>query len=159
MPDIRGVACFPRPSSSPAVSIKQRYPGHAKQAGVIAAQCGAGAYLGRYIVVVDDGIDPYAYERRALGHAHRSDPANDSRLDPPRLEAVPSIRRIPKDKRGFSTRAYHRRDAALRMDQALSDSPRGSSAEVKEAGGKGDPGSFFRNEGASSPIAPSKSKK
>src|SRR5450759_2377077 len=32
------------------VSIKQRYPGHAMQAGHVAAQCGAGGYAGRYIV-------------------------------------------------------------------------------------------------------------
>src|SRR5439155_22562161 len=40
------------------VSIKQRYQGHAKQAAVIASQCHAGAYLGRFVVVVDDDIDP-----------------------------------------------------------------------------------------------------
>lgn len=39
------------------VSIKQRYPGHAKQAGMVAAYCHAGGYLGRYVIVVDDDID------------------------------------------------------------------------------------------------------
>ena len=36
------------------VAIKQRYPGHAKQAAVVASQCHAGAYLGRFVVVVDE---------------------------------------------------------------------------------------------------------
>lgn len=40
------------------VAIKQRYPGHAKQAAVVASQCHAGAYLGRNVIVVDDDIDP-----------------------------------------------------------------------------------------------------
>jgi 4-hydroxy-3-polyprenylbenzoate decarboxylase len=40
------------------VSITQMYPGHAKQAGLIASQCHAGAYANKYVVVVDDDIDP-----------------------------------------------------------------------------------------------------
>ncbi len=41
------------------ISIKQRYPGHARQAAYMAAQCQAAAcHLGRYVVVVDDDIDP-----------------------------------------------------------------------------------------------------
>jgi 4-hydroxy-3-polyprenylbenzoate decarboxylase len=37
------------------VSLKQRYAGHAKRAGLIAA---ANSYMGRLIVVVDDDVDP-----------------------------------------------------------------------------------------------------
>ena len=40
------------------VSIKTMYPGHSKQAGLIASQCHAGAYANRFVVVVDDDIDP-----------------------------------------------------------------------------------------------------
>ena len=40
------------------ISIKQMYPGHSKQAGLIASQCHAGAYVNRWVVVVDDDIDP-----------------------------------------------------------------------------------------------------
>jgi 4-hydroxy-3-polyprenylbenzoate decarboxylase len=39
------------------VSIKQLHPGHAKMAGLVAAGCGAGAYMTRMVVVVDDDID------------------------------------------------------------------------------------------------------
>ncbi len=56
VPDIRGVGCY-QVRFFTALSIKQRYPGHAKQAAMIASQCQAGAYLGRYVVVVDDDID------------------------------------------------------------------------------------------------------
>ncbi len=37
------------------VSLKQRYDGHAKRAGLVAA---GNAYMGRLVVVVDDDIDP-----------------------------------------------------------------------------------------------------
>ena len=40
------------------VSIKQMYGGHSKQAGMVAASCHAGAFNNRWVVVVDDDIDP-----------------------------------------------------------------------------------------------------
>src|SRR6266568_7810156 len=40
------------------VSIQQMYPGHAKQVGMATASCHAGAYANRYVVVVDEDIDP-----------------------------------------------------------------------------------------------------
>src|SRR6266571_5023534 len=40
------------------VSIKQLYGGHAKQAGMVASHCHAGAYCNRWTIVVDDDIDP-----------------------------------------------------------------------------------------------------
>lgn len=39
------------------VAIKQKYPGHATQAGFIAAQCGAAAYASKYVIVTDDDVD------------------------------------------------------------------------------------------------------
>ena len=40
------------------VAIRQLYPGHAKQVGMATASCHAGAYANRFVVVVDDDIDP-----------------------------------------------------------------------------------------------------
>ncbi|HEX5451132.1 MAG TPA: UbiD family decarboxylase, partial [Candidatus Limnocylindrales bacterium] len=40
------------------VAIRQQYGGHAKQAGMVAAHCYAGGYLNKFVVVVDDDIDP-----------------------------------------------------------------------------------------------------
>lgn len=56
VPDVSGVASYQNRFFT-VVSIKQRYPGHAKQAAIIASQCLTGAYLGRYVVVVDEDID------------------------------------------------------------------------------------------------------
>lgn len=58
-----------------AVSIKQRYPGHAAQAGHIAAMCHVGAYCGRYVVVVDEDIDVSNLEEVMWAVVTRSDPA------------------------------------------------------------------------------------
>jgi len=57
------------------VAVTQRYAGHAKQAGHIAAQCHVGAYAGRYVIVVDDDIDPSNLEEVMWALLTRSDPA------------------------------------------------------------------------------------
>ncbi len=59
VPGVQGVWCDLAGGSRlfNIVSIKQLYPGHARQAGMIASQCNSGVYIGRYTVVVDDDID------------------------------------------------------------------------------------------------------
>ena len=59
------------------VAIKQRYAGHARQAGHLLSQCGVGAYMSRYSVVVDDDIDPANLQEVMWAVATRSDPAVD----------------------------------------------------------------------------------
>ncbi len=58
-----------------AVAIKQRYPGHAMQAGHIASQCHVGAYCGRYIIVVDEDVDVTDLDELMWAVCTRSDPA------------------------------------------------------------------------------------
>jgi len=60
-----------------AVAIKQRYPGHARQAGHIAAMCHAGAYLGRYVIVVDEDVDVTDLDDVMWAVCTRCDPAED----------------------------------------------------------------------------------
>ena len=59
MPDVQQVWCHENGGARlfHGVSIKQRYPGHAVQAGHIAAQCGASANACKYIVVLDVDVD------------------------------------------------------------------------------------------------------
>ena len=59
------------------VSIKQMYAGHAKQAAMLAASVQAGAFCGRYTVVVDDDVDPTDTDAVLWAMATRSDPAID----------------------------------------------------------------------------------
>ena len=60
-----------------AVSIKQGYCGHSRQAGYVTAQCQAAAYMNRYVIVVDDDIDPTNLEDVMWAVCTRSDPAED----------------------------------------------------------------------------------
>jgi UbiD family decarboxylase len=60
-----------------AVSITQRFPGHSRQAGYITAQCDAAAYMNRYVIVVDDDIDPMNLEEVMWAVCTRCDPAED----------------------------------------------------------------------------------
>ena len=57
------------------VAVKQRYPGHSKQAGHVAATCHVGAFCGRYIIVTDDDIDVSNLEELIWAMITRSDPA------------------------------------------------------------------------------------
>ena len=59
------------------VAIKQRYAGHSKQAGHILNQCGPGAYMSRYSVVVDEDIDPSDLQEVMWAVATRTDPSVD----------------------------------------------------------------------------------
>jgi len=79
VPDVTGAWCHVVGGSRLllTVSIKQRYPGHARQAGHIAAMCHAGAYLGRYVIVVDDDIDVTNLDEVMWAVCTRSDPDQD----------------------------------------------------------------------------------
>jgi UbiD family decarboxylase len=74
--DVRGVWVPPAGGAMSLIflSIKQRYPGHAKQAAMVAGQCGAGAYLGRYVIVMDEDIDITDMDEVFWALATRSDP-------------------------------------------------------------------------------------
>ena len=79
IPDIRGVWCHEAGGSRllNVISIKQRYTGHARQAGMVASYCHVGAYLGRYTIVVDDDIDPTNTNDVLWALSTRSDPEQD----------------------------------------------------------------------------------
>src|SRR4051812_35185177 len=59
------------------IAIKQAYPGHARQAGMLAASCQSGSYLGRFVVVVDEDVDPTDIFDVLWAMCTRCDPAQD----------------------------------------------------------------------------------
>ena len=59
------------------ISIEQAYAGHAKQAGMLAANVHAGNYLGRFVVVVEQDIDPTNTFDVIWAMSTRCDPAED----------------------------------------------------------------------------------
>ncbi|OFW16746.1 MAG: ubiquinone biosynthesis protein UbiD [Acidobacteria bacterium RIFCSPLOWO2_02_FULL_67_21] len=80
------------------VSITQRFCGHSRQAGFIAAQCQAAAYMNRFVIVVDDDVDPMNLEEVMWAVSTRCEPSEDieimrkswgSKVDP--MLADPSV--------------------------------------------------------------------
>lgn len=80
------------------VAIKQRYAGHAKQAGHAALAAAASARNGRYVVVVDEDIDPTNLKEVIWAMMTRVDPATDIEI----VEgcwSTPLDPRMPPEKR------------------------------------------------------------
>lgn len=75
VPDIQGV--YIHNPYLIAVAIKQRYAGHAKQTGLAVLSCAASARNGRYVVVVDEDIDPSNLQEVIWAMETRVDPASD----------------------------------------------------------------------------------
>jgi UbiD family decarboxylase len=74
-----------------AVSIKQAYCGHSRQAAYITSQVQAAAYMNRFVIVVDHDVDPMNLEEVMWAVSTRCEPAEDieilhktwgSRVDP-----------------------------------------------------------------------------
>ena len=77
VPGVQGVWSIPEAAGwgMTVVSIKQMYAGHASQVMALAAQCTAGAYFGKYVIVVDEDIDPSNIGQVLWAMATRSRPA------------------------------------------------------------------------------------
>jgi UbiD family decarboxylase len=59
------------------VAVRQRYCGHSRQAGLVAGQLQAAAYMNRYVVVVDEDVDVRSLDQVVWAMCTRSDPAED----------------------------------------------------------------------------------
>lgn len=76
LPGVKGVWC-PNEVRSPimiVVSIQQMYTGHAKQAAMVVAGSYSASTLGRFIVIVDDDIDPSSMSDVLWALGTRCDP-------------------------------------------------------------------------------------
>ncbi len=80
------------------VAIRQRYAGHAKQAGLAALSCSAAARNGRYVVVVDEDIDPTNIKEVQWAMMTRVDPkTNIDIID--KCWSTPLDPRMPPERR------------------------------------------------------------
>ena len=79
LPGVQGVWCHESGAGRlfNVISIRQLYPGHASQAGMLAANCHAGNYAGRWVVVVDEDIDPSNLFDVTWAMSTRCDPPED----------------------------------------------------------------------------------
>ena len=79
LPGVKGVwchACSGR-GAFKVIAIEQLYPGHAKQAAMLATNVHSGNYAGRWTVVVDDDIDPSNLFDVVWAMSTRCDPPED----------------------------------------------------------------------------------
>ena len=103
-----------------AISMKQMYPGHAKQVGGAAISLIGGARNGRYVVVVDEDIDPTKIKEVVWAMQTRVDPATDIQLvdgcwSTPLDPRMPPEKRQNKDYTNsraifYAVRPFHWRD-------------------------------------------------
>jgi len=97
--DIVGV--FTHTSYLVVIAIRQRYAGHAKQVGLAALGCAASAHNGRYIVVVDEDIDPTDLKEVLWAMETRVDPVRDIEIVDG-CWGTPLDPRMPPEKRASS---------------------------------------------------------
>jgi 4-hydroxy-3-polyprenylbenzoate decarboxylase len=80
VPGIKGVYAHPAAAggfSMTIVSLEQRYPGHAPQVLALAAQCPGGAYLSKWIIAVDEDVDPSNMNQVIWAMSTRCNPVED----------------------------------------------------------------------------------
>jgi 4-hydroxy-3-polyprenylbenzoate decarboxylase len=80
------------------IAIKQMYAGHAKQAALAAMNCAEGARNGRYVVVVDEDIDPTNLKEVVWAMQTRVNPPTDIEIID-NCWSTPLDPRMPPEKR------------------------------------------------------------
>lgn len=80
IPGIQGVYCHPAAAGGfgmTVISLEQRHAGHAAQALALAAQVPGGAYYTKWIIAVDEDIDPTNTDEVIWAMASRCHPIDD----------------------------------------------------------------------------------
>jgi len=128
LPNVKGVWSLESGIGSlfNVISIKQAYPGHSRQALFLASQVLGGAYNGRFVVVVDDDIDPTSEFDVLWAMATRCDP--DQAVEIIRRSASGSLDVcIPPENKGHSSRCLI--DACMPYDRRHQFPPIAESSE------------------------------
>lgn len=94
VPDVTQVWCHEVGASRMlhGIAIRQRYPGHAKQVGVLAASVGSTVYGCKCVIVVDDDVDVSNFEQLLWAMLTRFDPATS-------VDVLRRMRTSPADPR------------------------------------------------------------
>jgi 4-hydroxy-3-polyprenylbenzoate decarboxylase len=80
IPGIKGAYCHPAAASGNCmvvVALKQMYPGHASQALALTAQCPTASYYTKWIIAVDDDVDPTNFDEVVWALSTRCNPSED----------------------------------------------------------------------------------
>ena len=104
VPGVVGAYAHPAAASGwgmVVVSLQQQYAGHAAQVLALAAQCPAAAYYTKWIIAVDDDVDPTDMNEVLWALSTRCNPSDDLDLlredvvDRPRPQPVSALRLDP----------------------------------------------------------------
>lgn len=106
IPNVKGVWCHEAGGGRlfNIVSIKQSYAGHSRQAGLIASQTHAGGYLNRFVIVVDEDIDPSNLFDVVWAISTRCEASEDIEILR-KCWSGPLDPLTPKEKKGVNSRA------------------------------------------------------
>ena len=80
IPGVQGVYCHPAGAGGfgmTVISLEQRYAGHAAQALALAAQVPGGAYYTKWIIAVDEDVDPTDMNQVIWAMSSRCNPIED----------------------------------------------------------------------------------
>ncbi|MBI4291573.1 MAG: UbiD family decarboxylase [Betaproteobacteria bacterium] len=80
IPGITGAYAHPGAANAyglVVIALKQLYPGHASQVLALAAQCPASAYCTKWIIAVDDDVDPTDIDEVMWAMTTRANPSDD----------------------------------------------------------------------------------
>lgn len=98
IPGVQGVNSYMPGPWFQVVSIEQQYPGHSTQTGMAAISHPAGAYHGRFTVIVDDDIDVFDRDEVLWALTSRCDPEEDIQIVTD-CWSTPLDPRIPPEKK------------------------------------------------------------
>ncbi|MFB6081307.1 MAG: UbiD family decarboxylase [Halanaeroarchaeum sp.] len=121
VPGVEAVNAFMPGPYFQVIAVDQQYAGHATQVGMQAISLPAGAYHGRFTVVVDADVDVYDWQEVLWALTSRCDPADDVQVVDD-CWSTPLDPRIPPDRKGAgdltnsravldATRPYHWRES------------------------------------------------
>jgi UbiD family decarboxylase len=108
IPGIKGVYAHPAAAGGfgmMIVSLEQLYPGHAQQVLAIAAQCPGAAYFTKWIITVDDDIDPTDTNEVLWAMATRCNPVDAIEILKNTWSTWLDPAQNPPEKRPYSSKA------------------------------------------------------
>ena len=108
VPGIKGIYSHPAAAGGfgmTIVCLEQRYPGHAAQALALAAQVPGGAYFTKWIIAVDDDVDPTDMDQVIWAMATRCTPGEDIDLLRNTWSTSLDPAQNPPEKRLFGSKA------------------------------------------------------
>jgi len=109
VPGIRGVYAHPAAASGwgmLVVSVEQHYAGHVAQVLALAGQCPAAAYFTKWIIAVDDDVDPTDLNQVLFALSTRCHPADDIDIQRKSWSTGLDPSRCVPEERPYGSKAY-----------------------------------------------------